>query len=158
MFNPDSSLLSHHFAQIAETLAKEPENTQAWTDASQSLGAGRASEPELAGVLDRREAPAFLRMVEEWKSGKRMLPEQDRQLLHRAIKAFKKRLKVTRLDAESGIGGGAMSSGKQSGIVGITPPANFGREVWDELVRQGRLSGGHHGIYELRPEPPTAPR
>ena len=42
-----------------------------------------------------------------------------------------------------------MSGGRLSGILGIQPPSRFSREVWNELVRQGRLKGGHQGIYEL---------
>ncbi|MBM3975966.1 MAG: hypothetical protein FJ299_03115 [Planctomycetes bacterium] len=66
--------------------------------------------------------------------------------------AFRKTLKITRLDSESSIGGGPMSSGRHSSIVGITPPNRYGRDVWDELVRQKRLLGGRHGVYELPPE------
>ena len=40
--------------------------------------------------------------------------------LKRALKAFKKRLKLTRLDDESGLSRGG---GKKTGIMGITPPS-----------------------------------
>ena len=68
------------------------------------------------------------------------------------MKAYRKSLKVTRLDAESSIGGGPMSSGRHSTILGIRPPDRYPRSVWDELVRQKRLLGGRHGLYELPPE------
>ena len=38
-------------------------------------------------------------------------------VLKQAMKAFKKRLKLTRLDAESTLGGGPFSGGRSSGIV-----------------------------------------
>ncbi len=66
----------------------------------------------------------------------------------RALKAFKKRLKLMRLDDESRIGGGSMSSGVQSGIVAIRPPNNYPEEVWEELVRKGRLKKAGPGLYE----------
>jgi hypothetical protein len=72
--------------------------------------------------------------------------------LKRAFKAFKKRLKLTRLDAESSIAGGPLSSGRSSGIVAITPPHEFPQPVWDELVRQGRLKPSGRGMYELTEE------
>jgi hypothetical protein len=72
-------------------------------------------------------------------------PEQLKQ----ALKAFRKRLKLTRLDAESSLGGGPLSSGRDSGIIAITPPQQFPQAVWDELVRQGKLKPGGHGTYEL---------
>ena len=68
--------------------------------------------------------------------------------LKAALKAFKKRLKVTRLDAESSISGGPLSHNRAS-IVAITPPNQFAQAVWDELVRQGKLKKAGHGTYEL---------
>jgi hypothetical protein len=71
------------------------------------------------------------------------------QELKQAFKAFKKRLKLTRLDAESNISGGPLSSGRDSGIVAITPPNQYPQAVWDELVKQGKLKKASHGTYEL---------
>ena len=68
--------------------------------------------------------------------------------LKSALKAFKKRLKLYRLDAESSIGGGGLSSGKSSGIVAIQPPDTFPQEVWDKLVELDRLREDN-GRYEI---------
>jgi len=67
------------------------------------------------------------------------LDPTDKAVLKRALKAFRKRLKVTRLDDESRNTRGAFSAGRVSGVVAITPPSQFPQAVWDELVRQGRL-------------------
>ena len=46
-----------------------------------------------------------------------------------------------------------MSSGRESGIVGVAAPDQYPQEVWDELVRQKRLvAAPDDGIYELPPE------
>ncbi len=71
-------------------------------------------------------------------------PEELRKALH----AFKKRLKLARLDDESRLGHGAMSKGGKSGIQAIQPPVQYPKAVWDELVRQGRLRYVGHGLYE----------
>lgn len=71
------------------------------------------------------------------------------QELKAAMKAFKKRLKLTCLDDQSRIGVGPLSSGRSSGIVAITPPDQFPQAVWDELVRQGKLKTAGSGLYEL---------
>jgi hypothetical protein len=69
--------------------------------------------------------------------------------LLRALKAFKKRLKLTKLDSESKLGYGPMTGGRPSGIVAITPPNQYPRSVWDALVAQGKLKKGSQGQYEL---------
>jgi hypothetical protein len=61
------------------------------------------------------------------------------QELKSALKAFRKRLKLTQLDDQSRLGVGPMSSGRTSGIMAIMPPERFPQAVWDELVRQGKL-------------------
>lgn len=71
------------------------------------------------------------------------------EVLRNALKAFKKRLKLTRLDAESAVGHGPLSSGRSSGIVAITPPNQYPRAVWDELAAQGKLKYAGQGLYEL---------
>jgi len=69
--------------------------------------------------------------------------------LRRALKAFKKRLKLARLDDESRLGHGPMSHCGRSGIQAIQPPSQYPQAVWDELVRRGRLRYAGHGLYEL---------
>ncbi len=77
-------------------------------------------------------------------------PTPTPEELKAAWKAFKKRLKLTQLDDQSRIGVGPMSSGRPSGIIGITPPDQFPQAVWDELVRQGRLKRVGNGQYALK--------
>lgn len=72
-----------------------------------------------------------------------------KEQLKAAFKAFKKRLKLTRLDEESRIGRNPVTSGKSSGIIAIQPPAGHLPEVWEELVRLGKLKRLHSGTYEL---------
>jgi hypothetical protein len=75
--------------------------------------------------------------------------EISAEILKSAYNAFKKRWKLTRLDYESRIGRGPLSSGSKSSIVGIEPPKEFPRAVWAELVKQGRLKHAGSGLYAL---------
>jgi hypothetical protein len=78
--------------------------------------------------------------------------EPTKEQLKGAMKAFKKRLKFTRLDAESQLSKNPLSTGRGSGIFAIMPPVDYPQEVWDELVRQGKLKKAGYGQYELVPE------
>ena len=71
--------------------------------------------------------------------------------LKRAMKAFRKRLKLTRLDDESKLGrvGNPMSGGKKSQVAAIMAPREFPRQVWDELARQGKLRTSDGVFFEL---------
>jgi hypothetical protein len=73
----------------------------------------------------------------------------SKEVLKSAYKAFKKRWKLTRLDYESRIGRGPLSSGQKSAIVGIAGPKEFPRAVWEELVKQGRLKHAGSGLYAM---------
>ncbi len=73
----------------------------------------------------------------------------DPQELARAMKAFKKRLKLARLDDESSLGVGPMSGGKSSGIVAIQAPNQYPKAIWEALVAQGRLENAGHGLYQI---------
>lgn len=76
----------------------------------------------------------------------------DSVQLKNALKAFKKRLKMARLDDESRLGHGAMTGGGRSGIVAIMPPNQYPPRIWEELVRQGKLRSAGYGLFELADE------
>jgi hypothetical protein len=75
--------------------------------------------------------------------------QPSREELKAAFKAFKKRLKFTRLDDQSKISGGPLSGGRRADIVAIVPPHEFPPAVWEELARQGKLKKAGGGMYEL---------
>jgi hypothetical protein len=76
----------------------------------------------------------------------------NKEELKAAMKAFKKRLKLTRLEEESKLTRRPVTSGRPSDIVAITPPNQFPQAIWDELVKQGKLKSAGHGMYELLQE------
>jgi hypothetical protein len=69
--------------------------------------------------------------------------------LKRALGAFKKRLKMIRLDDDSRLGHGPMSSGRREKVVSIQPPSGFGRAIWEELADLGYLKRDTSGFYEV---------
>ena len=70
--------------------------------------------------------------------------------LRKALKAFKKRLKLTQLDDDSKLGHSPLT-GAKSKVVSIQPPVGFGREIWEELVEKGYLKRDGVAFYELVP-------
>jgi len=155
MFDPQHQLVFQRLAKVAAAVAAAPADAGAWSGADEAVATVREKEPDLARLVEARDLAALQALLAEWTAGTKLLVEQDRGVLHSALKAFKKSMKLTRLDDESRIGGGAMSGGRKSAIVGIVPPARFDRDVWEELVRTRRLRRSGQGVYEMPPvEPP----
>jgi hypothetical protein len=70
-------------------------------------------------------------------------------LTRAAIKVFRKRLRYARLDAESRLGVGPMSSGKRNDIDAIEAPREYPMPVWRALVAAGRLRSVGGGFFAL---------
>ncbi len=71
------------------------------------------------------------------------------QTCKRAMRAFRKRLALTRLDEESRISShSALSPGADSRMSAIVPPTEWPECVWQELVRQDKLRYVGHGFYQ----------
>lgn len=64
-----------------------------------------------------------------------------------AMKAFRKRLKLTRLDQESKLGGRCTTGGKKSDVDAILPPNEFPPRVWKALEAAGKLTHTGSGFY-----------
>ena len=144
-------LLSTVVIATVERLAADPGDVDAWDEAQAARSVTQDNDPDLAKAISERDVEQLKALILEWTSGKRHLPVGDREVLKRAMKAFRKTLKVTRLAAESHLGGGPLSHGTDSQIVGIQPPPRYPMAVWMELVRQGRLATDCRGMFELPP-------
>jgi hypothetical protein len=86
-----------------------------------------------------------------------MMPEQTEvtmpateEELRKAMKAFRKRLKLTQLDDDSRLGHSPLTGAKPT-VISIQPPAGFGREIWEELAQKGYLKRDGVGFYALVP-------
>ena len=145
MFDPSTQLLCTLLVPLAEGTSVDWATARAAVDASGEADAG------LRAIIEARDGAALATLLKAWASGQTLRPVHDRDVLKKAVKAFRKRLKLLRLDEESRIGG-AFSKGERSGITGIEPPDSYPPDVWAELVRVGRLIEVGHGVLELPPE------
>jgi hypothetical protein len=65
------------------------------------------------------------------------------------MKAFRRRMKLMRLDHESKLGVGPMTSGKKADFDSILPPREFDENVWKVLAAEGQLKATGRGFYGL---------
>jgi hypothetical protein len=108
----------------------------------------RRSVDELVQLVAQLQAPPPVDAAHE-----PLPPGVDEQTLSSALKAFRKRLKFTRLDDESRIDSrNPLSKGEASEIRSIQPPFEWPREVWDALAKRGKLRYTGKGFFELTDE------
>ena len=67
--------------------------------------------------------------------------------LNEAMRAFRKRLKLMRLEDESKLRGRRLTAGRGSSIDAIMPPGEFPREIWQALEQAGKLEHTGQGFY-----------
>ena len=77
------------------------------------------------------------------------LPEIPDEELRSAMKAYRKRLKLIKLDHESKLGRSPLSGGKDAGFESIIPPEQWAPEVWKVLAAKGELESTGQGFYKL---------
>jgi hypothetical protein len=120
-----------------------------WAQAVEVLDAHSWEDEALDTAIRSQDSSIVRDRIAEWEAGRQPLVPSDRTILKRALKAFRKRLKLHRLDEESSLGGGPFSSGRQSSIAAIQPPPQYPEEVWEELCLQKRIEHTGQGLYEL---------
>lgn len=152
MGETDNWLLTARLAAVHARLAggaRGPEADAAWREAMAAVeSAGAAEDAAIALPVLERDAGELERLVEGLQARRVPLPEWDQAVLKRAMNAFKKRLKLTRADDDISSSRNPLTRGASSSIVGVTPPEQYGPEVWALLVRHGRLRDAGDGLLE----------
>ena len=125
-----------------------------WKQAFKLLQKTDVPSGQVTGVVGMRDVAGLRGMVEELRAPEEAAAAQegdvpDAETCKRAFRAFRKRLKLTRLDEESRLGRGPLSKGAVDGPYAISPPVEWPDPVWKELTRQGKLRYVGHGMYEL---------
>jgi hypothetical protein len=150
--DPENWLLVTRLREVAARLgaATTPDEADpAWADADRAVAdAGAGEDPVAALPVLVRDLDALRALLEAWDGRQAALPERDQAVLRRAMNAYKKRLKILRVDDEASSSRNPLSRGARSAISGIRPPEAYGEDVWALLVAHGRLRDAGHGLLE----------
>lgn len=120
-----------------------------------------ADPSEVARLVATRDAEGLQRLLRSLR-GTEEAPEApesdsagsapadvDPETLKAAMRAFRRRLKLIRLDHESRLGVGPMTGGRKADFDAILPPQEYPAEVWEALVASGQLRRAGQGFYML---------
>ncbi len=128
--------------------------TTEWKQAFNQLKKTDADANRVANVIAMRGAEQLAELIESLRN----VPQDDDTdddvpddaTCRAAMRAFRKRLKLTRLDDESQINSrNPLTQGRPSPIEMIVPPVDFPRRVWVELARRGELRDAGNGFFQL---------
>jgi len=124
----------------------------AWALASRLITRFPVDAAESARVFKEQDHPGLDRLVHALEHpAPKQAPKPKRDIsdadMKAAMRAFHKRLKLTRLDDESKLGGRYTSGGRVSKVDAIMPPNDFPPDVWQALAQAGRLKPVGKGFY-----------
>ena len=152
---PDDSnwLLCNRMREIAGRIAAAGDEDAAdagWREMEQTLeDVGEEEKEEIALPVLEQSLKDVHALLDGWEAGTMSLSDWDKAVLKRALKAFRKRLKLMRLDDEAGALRNPLTKGETSTILGVRPPEQYSPEIWELLVAQGRLRDAGSGLLEL---------
>ena len=144
-------------AKLVE-LEADPESGKLWGDMHKLLLKSPADSGDAARLVAMRDIDALKGIVEALQRGEDATlatpeeaprPDVAPDVKKKAMSAFRKRLKLVRLDHESKLGVGPMTGGKKADIDAIMAPQEFDEDVWEALADEGQLKRAGKGFYAL---------
>jgi hypothetical protein len=122
-----------------------------WKQVYRLLQKSELPADRVGGVVGMRDAEGLAELLAELRnpSGVARPDAPGEEICNKALAAFRKRFSLAVLDDESKLGRNPMTKGAASGIAGIPPPSEWPAQVWQELVRQGKLRYLGYGLYGL---------
>ena len=146
--------------ELIPTLQGEQSGSQ-WGAIQKLLLKAKADSTAVARAVVSRDTTAIERILQVLRDPDAKLPEEAPEetlpevpveTLREAMKAFRKRMKLTKLDHESKIGRSPLTSGKDAEFDFILPPHQYAPEVWKILAMKGELESAGNGFYKLPEE------
>jgi hypothetical protein len=145
--------------RIAAELASTDTPGPLWGQLHKQLVKAGVDAKEIMPVVMGRNLEALTHLIARLKGQESMpepsevpevdLPEIPFETKRAAMKAFRRRIKLMRLDHESKLGVGPMTSGKKADFDSILPPRDFDDDVWKALAAEGQLNSTGRGFYGL---------
>ncbi len=135
------------------------EVVDAWALAERLIGRMRVDAVEAQRVFKEKDGAGLDALVTKLENPQATpeapAVEVSEREMNDALRMFRKRIKLSRLNDESKLGGRGMTAGKKSDIASMEAPKDYSRHVWRALAKAGKLVDEGHGFYALPPEMPA---
>ena len=129
-----------------------------WGELQRLLVKAKVDTSRVARAVIARDLDAIRELIDHVRNPEHALPEKEpdrvlpefpEETLHEAMRAFRKRMKLTKLDHESKLGRNPLTTGKEAEFDSILPPHQYPPELWQVLVVRGELESTGQGFYKL---------
>ena len=110
-----------------------------------------------AKIIMHRDQEELATVVEQLQIGSRVELDEVIEEVHdvsfatmrEALKVFRRRVKLIKLDQESKLGVGPLSGGKDANFDSIMAPHDYPMHVWKALAKDGQLIDGGGGFFRV---------
>ena len=117
-------------------------------------------EPDVAAkIIMHKDVEELKHVVDQLQHGEKAtvesehsehpLPELSHETKKQAMRTFRKRVKFIKLDRESKLGIGPLTTGKEATFDSVEAPHDYTWEVWKVLATEGQLIDEGGGFYRL---------
>ncbi len=148
--------------EIAAALQADGAEAALWGQLHKALSAAKADPAEVMPMVMGRDLNAIDHLIARLRGDEPPLEEPatadepsappvdvPAETKRQAMKAFRRRMKLMRLDHESKLGVGPLTGGKAADFDSILPPHDYPDEVWQALAADGQLRSTGRGFYAL---------
>ena len=156
---PASSNVLDELVQLASEIEEQDDSGPLWGKLHKVLLRSTV-DPAVAGkIIMHRDESELAKAIEQLQSGDAVTLESEVEAApaneipfetkKKAMRVFRNRVKYLKLDQESKLGVGPLTSGKEMKFDSIAAPHEFPSEVWQALAKEDQLIDDGGGFYRL---------
>ena len=156
---PASSNVLDELVQLASEIEEQDDSGPLWGKLHKVLLRSTV-DPAVAGkIIMHRDESELAKAIEQMQSGDAVTLESEVEAApaneipfetkKKAMRVFRNRVKYLKLDQESKLGVGPLTSGKEMKFDSIAAPHEFPSEVWQALAKEDQLIDDGGGFYRL---------
>ena len=157
MSDPDAAIVE--LERLRDAIVEAgPAAGRLWGELQKALKAAGLETKRIPGIIMGRSIELLEDVIHELRGDAvpqpppgQAPPPQDipHEVKRKAMKAFRRRMKLMRLDHESKLGRSPLTGGKAAAFESILPPQGFPEAVWPALAHDGHLRPTGAGFYAL---------
>jgi len=156
---PPSLNVLDELVQLASEIEEQDDSGPLWGKLHKVLLRSTV-DPAVAGkIIMHRDESELAKAIEQMQSGDAVTLESEVEAApaneipfetkKKAMRVFRNRVKYLKLDQESKLGVGPLTSGKEMKFDSIAAPHEFPSEVWQALAKEDQLIDDGGGFYRL---------